>query len=569
MRLKQRVGDFQVRELLTEGYLCANGDHRVYRVIKRKLTTPEAVRALASEAGVDPGAVAIAGLKDRQGITTQHMSVPAGRPVSLKTPELKIEAIGCAREEMRSEFSRGNAFELTVRALESRALGRLRRNLPLVREHGLINYFDDQRFGNITHGQAWIAKLLMLGKHEQALRELLIAQSPRDDERHGRFKEVVRREWGNWRECRAAAGRFGEHHSVFEHLQKHPTDFAGAFTFVASRLRLIHLYAWQSHLWNRAVVAHVRRVVPLADTVVMDGIEGPLLSYAGERSAALAADATFRLPGEGLDDVSDPGQLDLLEDVLATEGMVSDQLRIEGVSGFRLKGEDRELVVTPKHLRVRPAAADPMNRGARMIRVRFELPRGTYATLVVKRLFAQPYEGHEERERRARHRQDVAAGAARGPGRRDRGDRGGHPPRGGGRDRDERRGGGGGPERGERRASGGGRDHGDRRERGDRRDRGPGSRSGQASGGPRRHEGGRRDGGGRRADGGRSATGDRRGGARDGAKPGGGGGGRRGGRDGARDHGSGGRRRRYDGGRRSDGGGPGGVSRATTQGPGA
>ena len=81
MKLKQRVGDFRVRELLDRGYLSEKGDHRVYRVTKRKLTSVEAARAIAQEAGVEPNEVHIAGLKDRQGITTQYMSVARGKPV--------------------------------------------------------------------------------------------------------------------------------------------------------------------------------------------------------------------------------------------------------------------------------------------------------------------------------------------------------------------------------------------------------------------------------------------------------------------------------------------------------
>ena len=53
MRLKQRVGDFRVRELLRKDYLTEAGEHRVYRVTKRKLTSDEAARTLAQEARVD------------------------------------------------------------------------------------------------------------------------------------------------------------------------------------------------------------------------------------------------------------------------------------------------------------------------------------------------------------------------------------------------------------------------------------------------------------------------------------------------------------------------------------
>jgi tRNA pseudouridine13 synthase len=388
MRIKQRVGDFRVRELLDEGYLVERGEHRVYRVTKRKLTSAEAARELARELGVEVAAVSMAGLKDRQAITIQYMSVPRGGPVRLQTRELRIEGVGAAREPMSSAFSRGNAFELVARDLGPDDVRRLRKNVPAVRAQGLVNYFDDQRFGNITHAQGWIARDLMRGRHERALKSLLAAPSPFDDADARRFKGLLRSRWGDWRACREIAGRYRSHHSVFEHLGRHPEDFAGAFTYVSSRLRLIHLYAYQSHLWNRAVADWVRKRVPWRERVVLESEEGPLTTHAGAPPPGLAQ-ASFRLPGEGLEDVVDEEQRELLADVLARERLVPDQFRIEGVSGFALKGEDRALLLVPRHLRVRPAEPDPLNRGRRFVRVRFELPRGAYATLVVKRLFAR------------------------------------------------------------------------------------------------------------------------------------------------------------------------------------
>jgi tRNA pseudouridine13 synthase len=435
MRLKQRVGDFRVRELLRRDVLADSGDFRVYRVTKRKLTSDDAARALAEEAGVELAEVGMAGLKDRQGLTIQYMSVARGRPVELATPELKIEPVGFAARALTSEDSLGNAFELTVRALGRGELHRLRLNLPLVRAHGTLNYFDDQRFGNLTHGQGWIYKGLCLGETEAALRRLLGAPSARDDERHRRFKDALAQHWGDWRECRDDAGRFGAHHSVFEHLAKNPDDFAGAFQHVSTRVKLIHLFAWQSHLWNRALAEWVRSLLPVEERVVLTSEEGNLIAFAGAPPAALAEKPTLRLPGERLTDVADPGERALYERVLAEEELAPERMAVEGVPGFHLKGEEREVFLRPAHLRVRPPEDDALNRGAFAVRVRFELPRGSYATLVVKRLFAEGVGERREREeecarRRAAEgppedRPEARSNGWRGPGpRRPRGPRG-------------------------------------------------------------------------------------------------------------------------------------------------
>ena len=408
MKLKQRIGDFRVRELLADGYLQERGDHAVYRVTKRKLTTHEAARILAQEAGIDAAEVGMAGLKDRQATTIQYMSVATGRPVRLRSPELLIEPVGRAAETLSSAVSLGNAFELVVRDLDPRDLQALRRNVPIVREHGVINYFDEQRFGNVKHNQGWIARYLMRGEAERALRELLAARSPHDNDKRKRFKTRVQDLWGDWRACRDEAGHYGQHHSVFEHLIKSPDDFAGAFQRVAGRLRLIHLYAYQSHLWNRALCEWVRREVPVERRIVLDSIEGSLITFAGAPPAGLAGKTSFRLPGEGLEDVEDPLERELFEAELERQHLAPGDFRIENMPGFQLKGEARSLRVVPRHLRVRPPEDDPMHRGARLVRVRFELPRGSYATLVVKRLLAVPLgPGGEEGRRgggfQARH----------------------------------------------------------------------------------------------------------------------------------------------------------------------
>ena len=390
MKLKQRVEDFRVRELLIEAPQEGRAPYRVYRVTKRKLTSIEAARRIAQEVGVTPADVSMAGLKDRQGVTIQHMAVHHGPPLSITEPDLRIESIGYCSEKLTSTASAGNAFELVVRGLDSEELAELRANLSRVREGGIVNYFDDQRFGNLRHNQGWIALDLMAGEHERALRMLLTSNSYGDDPKRRAFKRAMAANWGDWSQCRDVAGRFGEHHSIFEQLKREPEDFAAAFSRVATRLRLIHLYAFQSHIWNRAVAELVRSRTKVDERVVVKSLEGPLVFP--PPTTNLDDHPTFRLPGPQLEDVENEEQRKFLTDALATEGLVPADFEIHGVAGFALKGEDRPLIVRPQHLRVRPAEPDKLNRGLRMVRVRFELPRGAYATLLVRRLLGRQLE---------------------------------------------------------------------------------------------------------------------------------------------------------------------------------
>lgn len=386
MKLKQRTGDFHVEEELRDGYVVERGPHRVYRVTKRKHTSLEAARVLGELAGVPAGSVALAGLKDRQGVTLQYMSIPKGKAVRHRDAELTIEPAGFAARELTSGDSIGNAFRIVARDLSAVEVQRLYAGRDAVREHGLPNYFDEQRFGNLRHDQGWIARDLALGRTEQALRRLLTAVSPHDRAEARAFKSAIYRHWGDWRTCRDVAGRFGRHHSIFEHLRRSPDDFAGAFRHVASRERLIHLYAWQSHVWNRAVALHVERSVPAGGRFTLRAREGKLPFPKGELPAPPEWDGALPLPGARLEGVEHPGQRILFADVLAAEDLAPEDFAIEGVPGFALKPEPRALVVRPSDLRVRPAEPDPLNPGRQMARMSFRLPRGSYATLVVRRL---------------------------------------------------------------------------------------------------------------------------------------------------------------------------------------
>jgi tRNA pseudouridine13 synthase len=404
VKLKARPTDFRVEELLEEGAIHARGEHRVYRVKKEKRTSLEAAAVLAELAGVPAGHVSIAGLKDRQGITTQYMSIPRGKQVSLDGPPLQIESVGFCGRPLDSEMSRGNAFRIVVRELSASDVGRLRGQLDAVREHGLLNYFDEQRFGNLRHQQGWIVLDILRNGPEEGLKRLLTAVSPYDAEKNSQLKSALYRHWGDWRACRDIAGKFGAHHSVFEHLRRSEGDFAGAFRHVASATRLIHLYAFQSHLWNRAVARWVEQALPPRQRTHARSPEGRLVFPLGAIPAPPQWNGAFPLAGARLEGVEDALQRELYEYVLGRLEISPAELAIEGISGFALKSEPRELVLRPRSLRVRPAEPDPLNRGTKLVRLSFELPRGAYATLVVRRLLAGAHEhrGPESRARRPR-----------------------------------------------------------------------------------------------------------------------------------------------------------------------
>lgn len=391
MKLKVRPTDFKVTERLLPEVLESSGPHRLYRVRKEKLTSMEAATELANLVGVTPADICMAGLKDRQGVTTQYMSLERGPSVSVQQKTLGIQTVGWTAAPLDSSASLGNEFGIVVRDLDGSDCDRVRASLDPVREHGLPNYFDEQRFGNLRHGQGWIVLDLIKGDVSGALQRLIASASPYEPPARRSLKDALWRSWGNWSACRSIAGKLGRYHSVFEHLKRFPDDLAGAFGRVGTRERLIHLYAFQSHLWNRALALWIDENCP--DRFGLSGIEGRLRFPKFGLALPEHWHESLVLPGERLDGVDDPEQRALFERVLESMGLRPEDLQLPDVPGFQLKPEARPVIVRPLDLRVRPAEQDNEFRGRKMLRLSFGLPRGAYATMVLRRLVGPGSDG--------------------------------------------------------------------------------------------------------------------------------------------------------------------------------
>jgi tRNA pseudouridine13 synthase len=386
MRLKRTQNDFRVSEILDDDSLLGDGPFAVYRITKRGLTTFEAADLLAKAAGVERSAVAYAGLKDKDGITSQVMTVEGGKPVTFRDKAMTIRPLGKALRAIESSDSKGNSFEIFVRDLEADDMRRIRVNLNQVRKAGLPNYFDDQRFGCLRHGQGFVVRSLLRNDFEGALRALLAAPSRYGSEPVEKFKKGIQQRWGNWEDL-AEYTRNRRGYSVFEHLKNNPGDFRGALERgVATRERTIHLFAYQSYLWNRAVALKIQEVVDEADLAWLPCDAGPLPVYRGMATSMYKELVDFELPLLGPDTEMSEETERLYKKVFRHEGMPMSTFLELDLGGFRPQSEMRSVLVNPEFLRAAPAETDEIYRRRQKMRVRFSLPRGHYATLVCKRL---------------------------------------------------------------------------------------------------------------------------------------------------------------------------------------
>src|SRR5439155_25667012 len=83
----------------------------------------------------------------------------------------------------------------------------------------------------------------------------------------------------------------------------------------------------------------------------------------------------------------DPDVKAAVERALETEAITVDKLKLPESTGGFFRHEPRALVVHPRRLQAGPPEPDELNEGRSKLLLQFELPRGAYGTLVVKRIF--------------------------------------------------------------------------------------------------------------------------------------------------------------------------------------
>lgn len=127
------------------------GEHLLLTIEKRGLNTAFVAKELAKWAGIGEMGIGYAGLKDRHAVTRQRFSVHLPKKIAPDFDALNIEGVKLIewqwhhRKLPRGALA-GNQFTLTLRNVEGEKAA-VEHRLENIRDHGLPNYFGEQRFG--------------------------------------------------------------------------------------------------------------------------------------------------------------------------------------------------------------------------------------------------------------------------------------------------------------------------------------------------------------------------------------------------------------------------------------
>ena len=141
--------DFVVKEVpLYEA--SGEGEHLMVYFRKKDLTTWQALSKISEITGAKVREIGYAGLKDKEGLTYQYITIPAkyeDKISTLSSENIKIIDIKRHKNKLRIGHLKGNKFFIRLKKVNEVDAIRLQNVLESMQTNGIANYFGYQRFG--------------------------------------------------------------------------------------------------------------------------------------------------------------------------------------------------------------------------------------------------------------------------------------------------------------------------------------------------------------------------------------------------------------------------------------
>ncbi|MBT7902380.1 tRNA pseudouridine(13) synthase TruD [Candidatus Woesearchaeota archaeon] len=341
-KLKQIPEDFIVEEIANLK-LVPKGKFLIYEMKKKDCNTVHAIEQLAKHLKVPLKFIGFAGSKDRHAVTTQFISVKKARPNfqflldQFSSDLISLDLIGEADEPLSLGDLETNRFVITVRNLTDDDTNKIQSFKP----DQIENYFDEQRFSE---------KNPLIGI------EVL----------KGNFKEV----------CDLC-----DEYCCRDHLKKQSKDFVGAFKRIPMKIRLMYIHAFQSLLFNRAL-----------QQLTEEQTKNPTLTKYSFGTFAFSTQDTIteqNLPLIGFASEFETGKInELFTSYLKEYDITLRDFAIRSIPALSCEGDLR-----PAYFKVSgfeyELMDDDLNSDKKKIVLKFILPKGSYATIVIKKIFGQ------------------------------------------------------------------------------------------------------------------------------------------------------------------------------------
>jgi len=387
-KIKVKPEDFYVKEIVSLP-IKDKGQYGVFILKKRGWNTVDILRRIGKTLGIPLTNISYGGKKDRHAFTEQFITIKnIKKKILVKDVNYSLQLLGFSEEPMDPRHIIGNEFKITIRSISKEAEEFLYIQLQSIEKYGFINYFDDQRFGSFDPKQGFIGEKIIKGHYNGALKIYLTHIYPEDKKEARERKNFLFENWGNWQKCLSVAKTQMEKLS-FNHLIENPKDYLTILKKIPKEEMSMFFSAYQSYLWNETARSLLLTLLSEEEIIVHKGIVGDYIFFNEidkEKSNYLmklqipTASSKLKMP----DEITEKIYNNLLQERKVKHSMFN----LKKIRQAFFKSIERDVIVKPELFKY-TIEDDEVYENRRKMTISFFLPRGSYATMLIKRIFAK------------------------------------------------------------------------------------------------------------------------------------------------------------------------------------
>ena len=434
--LKTRVEDFRVEESSKIPALDDKGRFTVARVTMTNWETNRYLRRLARACGINKNRIFSSGLKDKRAITTQILVIDAPRRKveSAEIPDSTIEVLGRTHQKVAMGDHDGNRFTIAVRGCCDKSGNPIDAKEAMSRVHqirdGLAksmgsdafpNWIGPQRFGSTRPVTPQVGAAVIEGDFERAVDLYVGMAGSREGEEAEAFRTSWREDGDPQKSLDLAPKRLGYESSMLQHLVKRPDDYVGAFKTLPNSLLLLMVHSIQSLAFNHSLSHRIASGLSLIEPEEGD-LVAPLMANGRIDVGKMAHVSptnlercrrncklgrlvvTGTLPGRNSSLAeAEPGKHEVAG--ISQAGLDEVDWVVNRIPRLTTSGTRRALSVPFKDISVEqapeaetlsqrweegPKDGDRWHPEGASLRLRFTLPAGAYATVMMREIMRSP-----------------------------------------------------------------------------------------------------------------------------------------------------------------------------------
>ncbi|WNY22990.1 tRNA pseudouridine synthase D [Methanimicrococcus hongohii] len=408
--LRYRPADFVVEEISNYPYeendvIDKNRKYLMVEVTKENWDTNHFLKAYSSALGISHKRITYAGTKDKKAVTVQKMSlydVTKEQVENVHLKDISVRVLGRSQQPIGLGDLEGNMFQIVIRNIdltESEAKAAAEKTTAeIIKAGGVPNFFGIQRFGSkrpVTHH---VGADILEGDLEKAVMRYVSEVYPDEPEETKEIRRYIAETGDLKGGVLKLPDYLGHEKALLNHLIARPGDFKGAFMILPKNLYTMFIHAYQSWLFNRIICERLKSGLSLNQAVVgdivcyrakdktpdptrlekvdednIDGINALLKRKRAFITAPLFGSETPLADGI-------PGEIE--RKLIEETGFTPEDFKVPAFPETASRGLRKEIL-----LEVEPSvevAADDLIEGKTKLTIEFKLPKGSYATTVLR-----------------------------------------------------------------------------------------------------------------------------------------------------------------------------------------